>query len=62
MRSFLGGKGLFKTAGGVALVAGQALPTVVVFQVTAAVGADTVQLSMGEVSAFHVHLDLFYRN
>lgn len=54
----LGGEGKFDTAGGVALVAGHALQAAVVVQVAGAGCAHTVQLSMGELRAFHVHLDL----
>jgi len=54
----LGGEGKFDTAGGVALVAAHALQAAVVVQVAGAGCAHTVQLSMGELRAFHVHLDL----
>lgn len=54
----LGGEGKFDTAGGVALVAGHALQAAVVVQVAGAGCAHTVQLSMGELRAFHVHLNL----
>lgn len=54
----LGGEGKFDTAGGVALVAGHALQAAVVIQVAGAGCAHTVQLSMGELRAFHVHLNL----
>lgn len=54
----LGGKGKFDAAGGVALVAGHALQAAVVVQVAGAGCAHTVQLSMGELRAFYVHLDL----
>lgn len=55
----LGGEGKFNTAGRVALVASHALQAAVVVQVAGAGCAHTVQLSMGELRAFHVHLDLF---
>lgn len=54
----LGGEGKFDAAGGVALVAGHALQAAVVVQVAGAGCAHTVQLSMGELRAFYVHLDL----
>lgn len=54
----LGGEGKFDTAGGVALVAGHALQAAVVVQVAGAGCAHTVQLSMGELCAFHIHLNL----
>lgn len=54
----LGGEGKFDTAGRVALVAGHALQAAVVIQVAGAGCAHTVQLSMGELRAFYVHLDL----
>lgn len=54
----LGGEGKFDTAGGVALVTGHALQAAVVIQVAGAGCAHTVQLSMGELCAFHVHLNL----
>lgn len=54
----LGGEGKFDTAGGVALVAGHALQAAVVIQVAGAGRAYTVQLSMGELCAFHVHFNL----
>lgn len=54
----LGAEGQFEAAGGVALIAGQALQAAVVVQVAGAGGAHTVQLSMGELSALYVHLDL----
>lgn len=54
----LGGEGKFDTTGGVALVAGHALQAAVVVQVAGAGCTHTVQLSMGELSAFHVHLNL----
>lgn len=54
----LGGEGKFDAAGGVALVTGHALQTAVVVQVAGAGCAHTVQLSMGELRAFHVHLNL----
>lgn len=54
----LGGKGKFDAAGGVALVAGHALQAAVVVQVAGAGCAHTVQLSMGELRAFYVDLDL----
>ena len=54
----LGGEGQFQTAGGVSPIAGQALPAAVVIQVTAAAGANTIHLSMGELSTFHVHFNL----
>lgn len=57
----LGGEGEFDAAGGVALVAGHALQAAVVVQVTGAGCALTVQLSMGELNAFHVHLNLCCR-
>lgn len=57
-RGALGGEGKFDTAGGVALVAGHALQAAVVVQVAGAGRAHTVQLSMGELRAFHVYLDL----
>lgn len=46
-------EGQFETTGGVSLVAGQALPAVVVIQVA---GADAVHLPLGELCAFHVNL------
>lgn len=54
----LGGEGKFDAAGGVALVTGHALEAAVVVQVAGAGCAHTVQLSMGELRAFHVHLNL----
>lgn len=57
----LGGEGEFDTAGGVALVAGHALQAAVVVQVAGAGRAHAVQVSMGELRAFHVHLDLLCR-
>lgn len=54
----LGGEGELDAAGGVALVAGRALQAAVVVQVAGAGCALAVQLSMGELDAFHVHLDL----
>lgn len=54
----LGVEGKFDTAGGVALIAGHALQAAVVIQVAGAGCAHTVQLSMGELCAFHVHLNL----
>lgn len=54
----LGGEGKFDAAGGVALVTGHALQTAVVVQVAGAGCAHTVQLSMGELRAFHIHLNL----
>lgn len=57
-RGALGREGEFDTAGGVALVAGHTLQAAVVVQVAGAGRAHTVQLSMGELRAFHVHLDL----
>lgn len=54
----LGGKGKFDTAGGVALITGHALQAAMVIQVAGAGCAHTVQLSMGELRAFYVHLDL----
>lgn len=57
----LGGEGKFDTAGGVALVAGHALQAAVVVQVAGAGRAHTVQLSMGELCAFHIHLDFLCR-
>lgn len=57
----LGGEGDFDTAGGVALVAGHALQAAVVVQVAGAGCAHAVELSMGELGAFYVHLDLFCR-
>lgn len=54
----LGGEGKFDTAGGVALIAGHALQAAVVIQIAGAGCADAVQLSMGELCTFHVHLDL----
>lgn len=57
----LGGEGKFDAAGGVALVTGHALEAAVVVQVAGAGCAHTVQLSMGELRAFHVHLNLLCR-
>lgn len=57
----LGGEGKFDAAGGVALVAGHALQAAVVVQVAGAGCAHTVQLSMGELCAFHIHLNLLCR-
>lgn len=54
----LGGEGELDAAGGVALVAGRALQAAVVVQVAGAGCALAVQLSMGELDAFHVHLNL----
>lgn len=54
----LGGKGEFDAAGGVALVTGHALQAAVVVQVAGAGCTHTVQLSMGELRAFHIHLNL----
>ena len=54
----LGAEGQLDAAGGVALVAGQALQAAVVVQVAGAGRADAVQLSVGELCAFHVHLNL----
>lgn len=53
-----GGEGHFYTAGGVALVAGGALPAAVVVQITRTTGAYAVHFSMGELGAFHVHFNL----
>lgn len=53
----LGGEGKFDTAGGVALVAGHALQAAVVVQVAGAGRAHAIQLSMGELCAFHIHFD-----
>lgn len=55
----LGGEGEFDAAGGVALITGHALQAAVVVQVAGAGCTHTVQLSMGELRAFHVHLNLF---
>lgn len=57
-REALRGEGKFDTAGGVTLVAGHALQAAVVVQVAGAGRAHTVQLSMGELRAFHVHFNL----
>lgn len=57
----LGGEGKFDAAGGVALITGHALEAAVVIQVAGAGCAHTVQLSMGELRAFHVHLNLLCR-
>lgn len=57
----LRGEGKFDAAGGVALVAGHALQAAVVVQVAGAGCAHTVQLSMGELCAFHIHLNLLCR-
>lgn len=54
----LGGKGQFDAAGRVALVASHALQAAVVVQVAGAGCTHTVQLSMGELCAFHIHLNL----
>lgn len=57
----LGGEGKFDAAGGVALVAGGALQAAVVVQVAGAGHAHAVELSMGELGALYVDLDLFCR-
>lgn len=54
----LGGEGQFDAAAGVALITRCALQATVVVQVTGAGRAHAVQLSMGELSTFHIHLDL----